>query len=168
MALFSKDYHPLDKRHPRNRVQTARTPRVKTCAASSTCDATAPKSAHETDKIKKISDSARMATLAAQTQERRLAAAKQHAVTSPFVAPNAPQKAALKPATTARHTSRSGLSKAFQIIANFDRNLRIGMLIAAVIFILTQPGMLTDMLGTLTTSTSVDLMQSTSKYSSNF
>ena len=187
MSLFSKQYHPLDSRNASRAKPAGETPRGGTygvilanpAQAKAQARVKAPSLGNQTKPHsqtkqtgKKLSDSARMALLAAQTQERRLKAAQRQATTSPFGAATQ----TITPAPKSKPTSdsppprkpRSRLSKAFHILTNVDRHLRIGMLIAAIIFILTQPGVLADMLGVLSSGGPVDMQQSPLKYSSDF
>jgi hypothetical protein len=162
MVFFAKDYHPLDSRHPRNRtgakagtygVQTA-----KSKVRAKPLDTSMANGARGTEKV---SQTERIKALAAETQARQRQTAqaqRQKETLAPTSAP-IPQPTS-KP--------RSPLSKMVHILANVGRNFRIGMLIAALIYIATQPGMLSSLVSMTSHGGSVDLMQTMPRHGSTF
>lgn len=167
MALFSKDYHPLDSRHPRNRkgaqagtygVQTA-TSKVRATPVSraQANDAHIRPATTKPQRFqRKLSQVEQMNALVAETQARARQDPhkRQSQTTSPFSSYTASSSTAspyTDGAMTAHETApaapkqRSKISKGFQILSNIDRNIRIGILIALAIYLLTNPAMLFDL-----------------------
>lgn len=163
MALFAKDYHPLDSRHPRNRagartgdygVQHApKTSRSQIKVTKPTPDAASPKR----------SRSAQLAALAAQTKARAHSKAETQAPVLSAQDDGTPPTAAspFDVTTTAKPPARSaltGLWRTAQVAFRFDQYLRICVLIAFIVYVLAAPDVLTNLVSTAG-SGPADLMQ---------
>jgi hypothetical protein len=183
MALFSKDYHPLDSRNPRNRVgaqagtygvQTA-TSKVRATPVSkaqANDDQASPVPIRPKRTGAKMSQIEQMNALVAETQarasERAQDRARQPQTASPF-SPSTAQRATTAPQTNpVGKRQRSKISKGFQILANIDRNIRIGMLIAFAIYILTNPDLRSGLTSLAINGGPSGSIQSMPSYSSNF
>ncbi|MBU2868438.1 hypothetical protein [Pacificibacter marinus] len=150
MALFSKNYHPLDSRHPRNRagaqagiygVQTTKSKvRATPVSRAQAVDKHNHLASTKPQRFqRKLSQVEQMNALVAETQARTNEREHQPHIASPFVTSAPVGAMAASQTPPAPPKQRSKIGKGFQILANMDRNIRIGMLIAVVIYILITP-----------------------------
>ncbi|MBU2935509.1 MULTISPECIES: hypothetical protein [Pacificibacter] len=183
MALFSKDYHPLDSRHPKNRkgaqagtygVQTV-TSKVRATPVSSTqADEKQihPASTKPQKFQRKLSQVEQMNALVAETQARARQHKRQPQTASPFSSSTASshkgEAMTVHKVVPSTPKQRSKISKGFQILSNIDRNIRIGMLIAVVVYILTNPAMLFDLTSLATSGSLTGGMNTMPNVRSNF
>jgi len=185
MALFSKDYHPLDSRHPKNRkgaqagtygVQTVTSKVRATPVSSAQAD---EKQIHRASTKphrfqRKLSQVEQMNALVAETQARARQDPhkRQPQTASPFssstVSSHKGEAMTVHEVVPSTPKQRSKISKGFQILSNIDRNIRIGMLIAVVIYILTNPAMLFDLTSLATSDSFTGGMNTMPNVRSNF